>query len=530
MERYKKLIILFSLLAVGIIVISVIFALKDDTKKGGKDKNTGNENSGNVVKDINGTLMMLTNVDLDSSNISMFELETGEEHTVVFTGGSDIRTKNMRVISAAYLQKGNIALVDFDENDRLISLIGSDRVWTYKNINKIKIDTELGRMELGGNVYRLANNYKVLNEGDFVPLDSLALNGTDMINLYGIDNNVYLIKVSSGHGYLVLDNYDDFLEGNIYYGMGKCETVTENLRLMLPEGEQEITVQKDGETANAVVRIVNNEETCFDLEGYGPDIVEYREVTFNILPQGSLLYIDGVKTDYQKPVSVTQGFHQIEVELGGYNSYKGSIEADTDGMVKNISLSPQPTAVPDDILYEDFNESENGIEDGSSEDNSSGNGSNDTVTTGTPGIDDVSAIDIPDNTSVSSEDGEIEVIDGDKSDDSQENSQGNGHSGSSSDNITIVGDNDREDESGDVRDSKQYSGDMTIYCSEGTEIYIDDIYKGRVSNGSLTTPKPIGTIELKLVKKGYVTKRYTLTMDAEEESSVFKFPDMTPES
>ena len=52
----------------------------------------------------------------------------------------------------------------------------------------------------------------------------------------------------------------------------------------------------------------------------------------------------------------------------------------------------------------------------------------------------------------------------------------------------------------------------------------------RITNGSLTIPKPVGTIELKLVKEGYVTKKYTLTMDTEEENSIFRFPEMTPEN
>ena len=59
---------------------------------------------------------------------------------------------------------------------------------------------------------------------------------------------------------------------------------------------------------------------------------------------------------------------------------------------------------------------------------------------------------------------------------------------------------------------------------------INDAYKGRITNGSLTIPKPVGTIELKLVKEGYVTKKYTLTMDTEEENSIFRFPEMTPEN
>lgn len=514
-NNYKKIIILLSVLAVGIITITVILALKDDggyKPKGGKQNPTAS-----AVPDAPqpGTLMMLTGIDLDSSAIYAVELESGEEHAYIFTGGSDIRTKSNRVISAAMLKKGNIARIQADDEGKIKTLIGSDEVWTYKNNSNLRIYPETGRIDMGSNTYRFGSAMKVLNDGEFVSVDSLEMDGTDMVDIYGIDNFIYLIKVVSGHGYLTLTNNEDFLGGTIYYGIGKSADVTENLKVMLSEGEHEITVENNGCTATAVIKISNNEETAFDLEGYGPEPVEYGEVSFKIIPDGSLLYIDGVRTNYNEPVSLTLGFHEIEAELGGYTGYKGSITVGTEGLSKSIALSPAPVQVSDDILYDDPDD-EDFFED--PEDDNEGS---DTATDNWSS--NVGYTDIPDNTSNGPDDEDIEVVDGDRPSGGSSNNSGKTNNDGSG-NITVTGDN------GDVDDENGTYGEMTIYCSENTQIYINDAYKGRITNGSLTIPKPVGTIELKLVKEGYVTKKYTLTMDTEEENSIFRFPEMTPEN
>ena len=70
-------------------------------------------------------------------------------------------------------------------------------------------------------------------------------------------------------------------------------------------------------------------------------------------------------------------------------------------------------------------------------------------------------------------------------------------------------------------------GKMTVYSTDGASVYVDGVYKGDISGGSLTFDKPSGTISLELKKSGYVTKKYTLTMDDDEEEQVFRFPEMT---
>ena len=564
-DNYKKILILCAVLAVGIIGVSVLFALKNDEPKTHKTK-TDQAGSGELIpEEKEKQEMMIKDINLDASVITVEDLSDGQEASYVFTGGSDIRTKTGRNISASLLSRGNIVTIATDENGKLLSLYGHDRVWSYKNVERMKIYTDPKKIEVGSMIYRY-DRLNVLNNGEFVSIDSILTDGTDIVDLYGIDDRILLVKVNTGHGYLTLQNEGDFIGGTIHYGVGKSAEVTENLNITLREGDYDITVENNGNEAKATVRIKNTETTAFDLDGYGPEPVVYGEVVFKIDPEGSDLYIDGVKTAYKDPVKLIPGTHEIEAVLGGYNSYKGAIDVDTEGCTKQIKLSPAPQEKPEDIVYEETNGGENTVT--PPVNNGSNVGEPIRDGTDTANLSEYSNVDIPGSTSDDGDNGRIEVIDGDK-----QSSINSGITGGNPENnndgkdkpagISIVVSGDGEDEDEDEEDTEnqdlgkdengnegskdngtgddvtvpgnsdrnlESTGQLVIRTSDGVGIYINGEYRGTVKNGELKVAKPPGVIELELKKDGYVTKKYTITLDDEEKEEVYRFPEMTPES
>jgi len=82
-----------------------------------------------------GTLQaMITAVDLDSSSITLMSLADGEEQEFVYTGATSVYTKYGRMIHVLQLKPGDFVTVSYDEESRLISIKGSETVWSYKNI------------------------------------------------------------------------------------------------------------------------------------------------------------------------------------------------------------------------------------------------------------------------------------------------------------------------------------------------------------------------------------------------------------
>ncbi len=563
-ESYKKILILCAVLAAGIIGVSVLFALKNDEPKTHKTQ-PGSQESGELTpEEPEKQEVMIKEINLDASFITVEDLDDGQTASYVFTGGSDIRTKTGRNISAAMLSPGNIVKISADENGKLLSLYGHDRVWSYKNVEKMKIYTDPKKIEVGSAIYRY-DRLNVLNEGEFVSIDSVLPDGTDIFDLYGIDDRVLLIKVNTGHGYLTLQNEKAFIGGTIHYGVGKSAEVTENLNIALREGDYDVTVENNGSEAKATIRIKNTETTAFNLDGYGPEPVVYGEVVFKIDPEGSDLYIDGVKTAYKDPVKLIRGTHEIEAVLGGYNSYKGAIDVDTEGCTKQIKLSPAPQEKPEDIVYEETNGGENTV----TPPVNTGPDVGEPIRDGTDNADlsEYSNVDIPGSTSDDGDNGKIEVIDGDKQSSLNSGLNG-GNPGNNNDGkdkpggITIVVSGDGEDDGneedvgnedlgkeengndgsegnetendvtgpGNSDGNTKSTGHLVIRTSDGAEIYINGEYKGTVKNGELKVAKPPGVIELELKKDGYITKKYTITLDDAEKEEVYRFPEMTPAS
>ena len=65
---------------------------------------------------------------------------------------------------------------------------------------------------------------------------------------------------------------------------------------------------------------------------------------------------------------------------------------------------------------------------------------------------------------------------------------------------------------------------LTISCTEGTLVYVDGSYIGKIKNGTLVTKKYTGNHTIKLVLSGYGTKTYTIDLDDDGENAVLKFP------
>lgn len=547
-DSYKTVIIIGSIAAVLLIAASVIFTLMPKDKKqpeasGNKTENTAgssdiSESSGKILNIFEG---IITDVDLDSSQIVFSELGSNETHTLTYTGSTDILTVSGRHISATQLRRGDIVTVSASDENRISCIAASDSVWKYKNVSNLIIDRDLKKMTIGSTVYRFDDSIKYLNGENFVTADTLS--ALDCFDVYGIDNYIFLIKVASGHGSLSFANASDFIGGSLSYSTGKTVPFTENLKLVLAEGNYSIHVENNSYTADAEIKISRDSETVFDLFDYGAAPVEYGRVTFNITPAESELYIDGVKTLFDSPVKLSFGEHETEVSLGGYTSYFGTINVDRTDLTRNISLSAAPvTEAEEDIIYD--NRPEPDTVNSSDKNDSSGSSSPDSSsgkTADTDNQDDTADVGTPDSTTDDGDFDDLEIIDGDEDNTGKNNSPtvtpitGSAESATdstlpdSTESLSTDVSADNSGNTGSLSDiTAESTGIMTIYCgTDGTEVSINGVYAGTVENGMLTLSKPSGTITVTLVKEGCLTKNYTIMLDDDETEAVYKFPDMT---
>ena len=406
---------------------------------------------------------IVTEINTDDSVLVLCRLGGKDFEEFTYTGATAMNTSYGRAITASLLKPGDFVTVSRTAGNRITSLTGMANVDVYKGVKNLVNETDIRRMSIGDAIYRYDDSLLVLNDGYFVSPDTLYR--SDTLSVYSIDGFVYLLKVTSGHGYLRLANESAFIGGTLYVGTGLSMQITENMQLTIPEGTYPVTAENGELTGKGTLLVSRDKTAIFDLAPFSPAPVEYCNVTFTVEPVFANLYVDGMLTSFTSAVPITYGEHYVEAVLGGYTTYEGILYASKPTASVSISLQPAPVAPPeDDILYDPA-----------------------AVTAiPTPEEEDDPFPDIPDNTT----------------DDTPMPTPATG-----------------EDE----------DASLIIYCTEGTAVYIDDVYKGVIKGGSLVLDKPTGTVSLRLTLEGYITRHYTVSLEDDGEDAEFTFPAMVRE-
>ncbi|MCR5685876.1 MAG: hypothetical protein K6G81_10740 [Lachnospiraceae bacterium] len=523
-NNYRTPIIVVIIGIVIIIALSVVYVLTSDDRK--EPKKTGSAPTpvpsqslepedillGGDDEEIHSKNVIIKAIDLDNAFITVQERGTALEEEYTYNGATDIRTAHGRQITAALLSPGDFVRIFYNEEMLLRSVNGSKDVELYKNVLQRTQDDDLRKITIGSDIYRFDDYMLVLNNGEFVELDSLR--NMDIISLYSVDNVLYMIKVENGHGYFTLNNYDGFIGGTLNVGRYQTFEIVEDMELTLAEGEYDIEVVHEDFLGTASIRIDRDMTTVLDLAAYSPSGGEKGYVRLEIEPEGADLYVDGIRTSYDNAVELTKGEHWIQAVLGGYNSYTGFIDIGDSIEEISISLSPASAKVSGDIMLEDIpvTVTENlltptpagsssdyvnaGIQDSTSETLIDDNTASETVSVdpSQESTGDLTPEPLPEST--------------------DEPSIGSGETG-------------EEDTSGS--DAVPAEGSMIFKCTEGAAVFVNDVYKGEISGGKLSTRKIVGTLSIRLTKQGYITKKYTVTVEDDGEDAEFVFPDMVLE-
>ena len=508
-SKREKPVIIISIAVLAVIVVAILFGtgVIDFGKKTGKENTpeptqavseTGSETADGTSQASDPTpaapvplgpgkyTCIIRAIDIDSCRIELYDTESGSDLEFTFTAATDIRTSYGKVIGAALLKVGDIVVAETPDGLKLDSLKGSNDFKTHKDVMRFTVDAPIGRLTAGNNVYKYDDRILVLDGERFIDISDL--DSLDVISLFYRDNTIFFIKVVSSHGFLSFTGAEDFEGGSISInGSRTAYSVKSGAAVPLAVGDYSVYVENLELSASADIRIDSHKTTVFDLSPYGRVPVTYGDVVFNISPEGALLYIDGVNTYYGEPVSIPEGSHGIRVELGGYIAFVGTIDVSASGGTFNISLPPAPVAKeeepPEDILYNETEEADDYLstEDDTEEDD---------------------GFIFDDNTSDSSDTGSFD---------------------DTGDTGTAYTD-DTDDTAGDTPTSGLK---LIISCTEGTSVYINGTLAATVSGGSAVCDKPrAGTVTVRLVLDGYISRTYTVSIEDDGEDAVFTFPAM----
>lgn len=414
-----------------------------------------------VVKDIN----------VDEGTITYLDINYETDFTLKYNGGADILDKYNGVISILQIKIGEIVdLYYSSETNNLTKLQISSEAWEYQGVANLVIAKTNKIMSISKKKYKYTNELVIFSEDNLIEL--IDINKKDELTVKGRGGVIYSIIVDKGHGYIRLTNYEDFIDGIIEIGYDIIVPIVKDMLIIAREGNYKMVLEKDSLVGKKNINVIRDKEIVVDMSEFALEPLQRSNVDFTIIPDGADLYIDNKLTDYDEVVELKFGKYKIEVKLGGYITYLGTLTADKVSLDIKIDLVEK--TVNKDTIESDL---DNENTDKSSEESYDNNNSD------------------PDSKN--------------ESDDTRD--------------IEATGDNENEVVIDDSASEKDADHEIHVLEPEGVEVYLNGTLKGI---SPVSFEKEIGTHTLSFRKDGYITKSYTVEVIDDSSDVQFNFPSM----
>ncbi len=338
----------FAFLALCLLVIGAATAFSIAAKHNKENGETASTITPSVAP-MNGAAMLqadreitaiLEQVNASAMTLQVWSKEDGASILLNYSSATDIKSKYGETQVAGQLQVGEIIEVSYNkEQKKALTVQVSKEAWEIAKQTNLAVNSNRALVSLRTRNYEYTEALHVYDHGKKKQLKDIAKE--DIVTLRGIGNEVYVIQVDRGHGYLTLDAEEDYLGGSIYVDGDFKAQITEKMVLQIPEGTYDITVENQDLTATIETTITRNDTTVLDLTEYArvPDPV--CQVTFQIYPNGAVLYLNGENTYYKNPTPLPYGVYEVRVESGGYVTYEGTLNIKDATMKVSISLSEE---------------------------------------------------------------------------------------------------------------------------------------------------------------------------------------------
>lgn len=230
-----------------------------------------------------------------------------------------------------------VRLGEISASSTLSSVQMSDEVWNQKDITNYEIDIAKGIFTIGQTAYRITPDTMAFSQDAQISLD--AIGAEDTLQVIGKDKEVWSVIVTTGHGYIQLQNSDTFVDSMICIGNRIFTKVTGDMRLEVPEGTYAITVANNGYGGTGDYTVVRGETTIVDLnqlKGSGPKVCQ---LTFTSEVAGVSVYVDGEQITVGQAVPVTYGAHKLRVVAEGYDDWQKTLIVNSESATISLDMA-----------------------------------------------------------------------------------------------------------------------------------------------------------------------------------------------
>ncbi len=279
---------------------------------------------------------VIQKIDEANQKITFYNLTVQKSYTLSYDNATGMKSRYEEELVAGQLMTGDVVEVAFVKDEKYAKNIWLDQSATVTdNVTTFKINRVARTFEMNGEQYSIKEGAPVLAEGQV--LDLMDINQVDTLRVMSVDHEIYSITIANGHGYVRLLGAEAFEGGWVEFGQSIIRKVEKDMLLVVPAGNYDMLISKEGNTGTKPVAVTANEETQVDVS----DLVKVEEqgeggIVFTITPSTAVLKIDGEETDYSSVVNLSYGIHQIEAIAEGYRTVSRYIKVGSE--MANISI------------------------------------------------------------------------------------------------------------------------------------------------------------------------------------------------
>ncbi len=270
--------------------------------------------------------------------IFLRNLYTGREYVYKYSLLTDFLDKYGQQANVTWFGPGKVVNIEENGTDRTLDVIrASDEVWTYDEIVNYDIDEERGVLRIAGNNYRINADTLVFSKD--VEASFSDIEEGDIISVIGLDKDILTVTITTGHGYLMVINTENFDGSLLCVGTEIYARVTEDMTLTVPEGKYKVTAANKGYGGTKKVKIKRGETTVLDLkdlEGEGP---KYCKLVVKSSVEGATILLDGNEIKEGKKNKVPYGRHTLTISVEGYDTWTRTLFVNS----KTAEITVDPT-------------------------------------------------------------------------------------------------------------------------------------------------------------------------------------------
>lgn len=352
------LMVTFMVIISGSVVL--LFLPEKDNKKGVQATPTSSAVTQSTTPSVGATssetgengstlLAIVLHVDTQIKTIKVYDVLSNEERTLIYTGSTTFLDDFDTQLVAAQLQAGDMLDLEIlEEENRIVAANTSKKVWKKAKIMNPTVYSGENRLSFREQNYKYDDGLCIISNGNQISLEDI--HPIDELTILGIDEKVYEIIVTKGHGEIELANEEDFIGGTISIGSGIEETIRENTSYVVKEGSYKVKVTCGEYTGTETIIVERDKTSVFDVFQYGRGPIQTGTVVFKIEPLGATLTIDGEKVSYYgQELELDYGVYSIVVSEGGYLSYESKLYVDRERIQLTIYLTESvPSTTPDE--------------------------------------------------------------------------------------------------------------------------------------------------------------------------------------